>query len=68
VEGVSGSIGGFTIRVRKKARYVDTAKCTGCGACWSSCPATRIPAGRKILFGGMLVNERSGPGGNGHDA
>lgn len=38
VEEVSGSAGCFTARVRKKARYVDAAKCTGCGACAEVCP------------------------------
>lgn len=38
VEEVSGSAGCFTARIRKKARYVDAAKCTGCGACTEVCP------------------------------
>ncbi|MFW2367533.1 MAG: 4Fe-4S binding protein [Desulforhopalus sp.] len=38
IEEVSGSAGCFTARVRKKARYVDAAKCTGCGACAEVCP------------------------------
>jgi heterodisulfide reductase subunit A len=59
VEGVSGYIGNFKIRVRKKARYVDAEKCTGCGQCWSNCPATRIPHGRSIVVGDQLVNEIS---------
>jgi heterodisulfide reductase subunit A len=59
VESVSGYIGNFKIRVRKKSRFVDTEKCTGCGQCWSNCPATRIPAGRSIMLGDKLVNEKS---------
>jgi heterodisulfide reductase subunit A len=59
VEGVSGYIGNFKIRVRKKAGYVDAEKCTGCGQCWSNCPATRIPSGRSIFIGDQLVNEIS---------
>jgi heterodisulfide reductase subunit A len=59
VESVSGYIGNFKIKVRKKARYVDTDKCTGCGQCWSNCPATRIPSGRSIVLGDRLVNDRS---------
>jgi heterodisulfide reductase subunit A len=59
VESVSGYIGSFKIRVRKKARYVDPEKCTGCGLCWSNCPAMRIPSGRSIVFGDQLVNEIS---------
>jgi heterodisulfide reductase subunit A len=38
VESVEGSAGCFTVRVRKKARYVDAGKCTGCGACAEKCP------------------------------
>lgn len=38
VEQVEGSAGCFTVRVRKKARYVDAGKCTGCGACTEVCP------------------------------
>ncbi|NLE09623.1 MAG: CoB--CoM heterodisulfide reductase iron-sulfur subunit A family protein [Dehalococcoidales bacterium] len=38
VEEVSGYIGNFTIKVRKKARYVDVQKCTGCGTCVEKCP------------------------------
>lgn len=59
IESVSGYIGNFKIKVRKKARYVDTEKCTGCGQCWSNCPATRIPSGRSIVIGDQLVNEIS---------
>jgi len=59
VDSVSGYIGNFKIRVRRKARYVDPDKCTGCGQCWSNCPATRIPSGRSIWLGEKLVGERS---------
>ena len=38
VEQVDGSAGCFNVRVRKKARYVDASKCTGCGACTEKCP------------------------------
>ena len=38
VEEVSGYIGNFKVRVRKKARYVDEALCTGCGLCQTKCP------------------------------
>ena len=37
VEGVEGSAGRFTVRVRRKARYVDELKCTGCALCVESC-------------------------------
>jgi heterodisulfide reductase subunit A len=38
VESVSGYVGNYKIRVRKKARYIDESKCTGCGTCASVCP------------------------------
>ena len=37
-EEVSGYIGNFQVKVRKKARYVDEEKCTGCGVCQEKCP------------------------------
>ncbi|MCK4537562.1 MAG: CoB--CoM heterodisulfide reductase iron-sulfur subunit A family protein [Candidatus Krumholzibacteria bacterium] len=43
VEDVGGYVGNFNIRVRKKARYVDSELCNGCGACWSKCPSSRVP-------------------------
>lgn len=41
VEKVEGTVGAFTVTIRKKARYVDESKCTGCGACAEKCP-TRV--------------------------
>jgi heterodisulfide reductase subunit A len=38
VEEVSGSVGEFTVRIRKKARHVTYDKCTGCGICVEKCP------------------------------
>ncbi len=35
-------MGGFRAKIRRKARYVDAAKCTACGACAEKCP-TRVP-------------------------
>ena len=40
VEEVSGFVGAFKVKVRKKARYVDEDKCTGCGLCQEKCPWT----------------------------
>ncbi len=45
VEDISGYVGNFDVKVRKKARYVDMNKCTGCGACAEACRLTgRIPS------------------------
>jgi heterodisulfide reductase subunit A len=38
VEEVSGYIGNFTVKIRKKARYVNEDTCTGCGVCQTKCP------------------------------
>ena len=38
VKEVSGSAGDFTVKVIKKARYVDEKECTGCGECSPRCP------------------------------
>ncbi len=39
VIGVEGYIGNFKVKVRRKPRYIDTDKCTRCGACVEVCPA-----------------------------
>ena len=33
LEDVNGTAGNFKVKVRRKARYVDEEKCTGCGEC-----------------------------------
>jgi heterodisulfide reductase subunit A len=38
VEEVTGFVGQFKVKIRKKARYVDEDKCTGCGLCQEKCP------------------------------
>jgi len=38
LEEVSGSVGNFKVKIRKKARYVDDTLCTGCGICVEKCP------------------------------
>jgi len=38
VEEVSGYIGNFTVRIRRKARYVDPEQCNACGDCATVCP------------------------------
>ena len=40
VQEVAGSVGDFTVRVLKHARYVDADKCTACGDCTEVCPVT----------------------------
>ena len=38
VVGIQGGPGHFRVTVKKKARSVDIAKCTGCGECTLHCP------------------------------
>ena len=38
VEAVSGSSGNYSVKIRKKASYVNTENCIGCGACYDPCP------------------------------
>ncbi len=41
VESVSGFVGNFKAKIRKKARYVDATKCTGCALCTEKCPSRK---------------------------
>ncbi len=57
LEEVSGSVGSFKVRIRKKARYVNEELCTGCGICSEKCPKkvvdTEFEAGlgqRKAIY------------------
>jgi len=38
IEDVTGYVGNFKARIRKKARYVDENECTSCGDCAAVCP------------------------------
>ncbi|MEO0072130.1 MAG: CoB--CoM heterodisulfide reductase iron-sulfur subunit A family protein [candidate division WOR-3 bacterium] len=38
VREVTGYVGNFKVKVRKKAKYVDWERCTGCDICVSKCP------------------------------
>ena len=57
VEEVSGFVGNFKVKIRHKAAYVDHNKCTGCGLCWESCPARKIPATRVIKKGKLVIGK-----------
>ncbi|HXZ29661.1 MAG TPA: CoB--CoM heterodisulfide reductase iron-sulfur subunit A family protein, partial [Dehalococcoidia bacterium] len=35
---VSGYVGNFRVKIRRKPRYVDEEKCIGCGICQEKCP------------------------------
>lgn len=38
ITDVGGEPGNFKVKVHQKARYIDLAKCTGCGDCARACP------------------------------
>jgi heterodisulfide reductase subunit A-like polyferredoxin len=40
VAGVKGEPGNLSVTLKKQPRYVDPAKCTGCGECANVCPVT----------------------------
>jgi len=42
VTQVDGYVGNFKVKVKKKARYVDVDKCTGCGACQEVCVVRKV--------------------------
>jgi heterodisulfide reductase subunit A len=43
VEEVSGYVGDFQVKIRRKARLINENKCNGCGMCWQRCPV-RVPS------------------------
>lgn len=40
LEDVKGSFGDFTVKIHKKARYVNMDNCIGCNACFEPCPVS----------------------------
>lgn len=56
VEEVKGFVGQFDVRIRCRARSIDSSKCTGCGDCYEKCPS-KVPsefemglAARKAIY------------------
>ncbi|HUU75198.1 MAG TPA: CoB--CoM heterodisulfide reductase iron-sulfur subunit A family protein [Methanoregulaceae archaeon] len=56
VTSIEGEVGHFTVKVKKKPRYIDEEKCNGCGDCIQICPVevyNRFDAGigvRKAIY------------------
>lgn len=56
LEEVTGSVGNFEVKIRKKDRSVIESKCTGCGLCQEKCPTKIISefdrgmANRKAIY------------------
>ncbi|MHC1573108.1 MAG: FAD-dependent oxidoreductase [Candidatus Syntropharchaeales archaeon] len=48
---LSGEPGSFKARIRKRTRYVDEEKCTGCGSCISVCPVEILDGFNENLRG-----------------
>jgi NADH:ubiquinone oxidoreductase subunit E len=42
IEEVTGYLGNFKVKVRRKARYIDEDKCTGCGECANNCLVNNV--------------------------
>jgi heterodisulfide reductase subunit A2 len=61
VEKVDGFVGNFTVRIRNKARKIDTDLCTGCGDCWEKCPSKVIDTEYEASLGYRTAVYRSFP-------
>jgi heterodisulfide reductase subunit A len=57
VDAVDGYVGNFKVKVRKKARYVDTSICNSCGDCYEACPAPPWPSRRRLKLGDQTIRE-----------
>lgn len=42
VESLSGQAGNFSVTLKRRPRFVDEMKCTGCAACVSACPTRNL--------------------------
>jgi len=58
IEEVSGYVGNFNVKIRKKPRMVDIEACIDCGLCWQECPASTVPTKRKIIVGDRVISTK----------
>jgi len=42
IEDIEGQPGNFTVTLKKRPRYIDEEKCTGCALCVNNCPVRNI--------------------------
>ncbi|HTP26383.1 MAG TPA: 4Fe-4S binding protein [Anaeromyxobacteraceae bacterium] len=57
VEAISGHVGAFKVRIRRRARLVNEGRCNGCGLCWEVCPARLVPRERTVLLDDRPIAE-----------
>jgi heterodisulfide reductase subunit A-like polyferredoxin len=57
VDEVKGYIGNFKVKLRKKARYVDTTLCNSCGSCYEACISRPYPRERKMKLGDRVFRQ-----------
>src|SRR5512140_2306819 len=56
VEGISGEVGNFDVKLHQRPRYIDISKCNACGDCAIACPVSlpsefdRALGTRKAVF------------------
>ena len=60
VKEVSGYIGNYTVKIRRKPRYVKEGVCTGCGECTNVCPVS-VPSEWDEALGDRKAVFRSFP-------
>jgi heterodisulfide reductase subunit A len=58
IEDISGYIGNFKVRIRKRPRHIRLDRCTGCGRCWEECPSSTSPRSRRVRIGDKVINEK----------
>jgi heterodisulfide reductase subunit A2 len=57
VESVDGYVGNFTVKIRNRARFVDTELCNSCGSCYEACPSRPFPLDRALFLGDQVFKE-----------
>jgi heterodisulfide reductase subunit A len=57
IEEISGYVGNFKAKIKKRARFIDIDKCNGCGACWENCPTTITPSERIIRKRDLIIKQ-----------